>query len=203
MTAWQEAHIDDIFQKTIMGDLLEKFKNIHISLHSIKANLKGFETPFDVIIKINSVLASTEVGLVSFLIIRAVSVLPSFGIAAAGILGEIVITGLVAIDVVDDFDTVRQNTFKAIINVLTKENLRSYLRKRYVGVCQKIIRAFLEGELEKEIIKIKENISTMRKGHDTFKSERETLSLLRSTVTEKFEHLQKLEVTDIHIEKEP
>lgn len=203
MTAWQEAHIDDIFQKTIMGDLLEKFKNIHISLHSIKANLKGFETPFDVIIKINSVLASTEVGLVSFLIIRAVSVLHSFGIAAAGILGEIVITGLVAIDVVDDFDTVRQNTFKAIINVLTKENLRSYLRKRYVGVCQKIIRAFLEGELEKEIIKIKENISTMRKGHDTFKSERETLSLLRSTVTEKLEHLQKLEVTDIHIEKEP
>lgn len=189
-----------------MEDLLEKYKNIHKSLHSIKDNLKGFKTPFDVDNKIISVVASGVISsgaglLGSFLIKRVVSK-PAvlFGIASAGILGGIVITGLVAFDVVDDFETVRQKAFEARINAFTKDKLKSSLRKRYVGVCQKIIRAFLEGELEKEIIKIKENISTMRKGHDTFKSERETLSLLRSTVTEKIKHLQKLEVTDIHIE---
>lgn len=189
-----------------MGNLLEKYKKIHKSLHSIKDNLKGFKTPFDVDNKIISVVASgvlsSGAGLLgSFLIKRVVSdpaVL--FGIASAGILGGIVITGLVAFDVVDDFDTVRQKAFKARINAFTKEKLKHSLRERHGALCQKIIRAFLEGELEKEIIKIKENISTMRNEHDTFKSERKTLSLLRSTVTEKIKHQQQLEITDIHIE---
>lgn len=205
-TAWQERHIDDIFQETIMGDLIEKYENLQKSLHSIKENLKGFKTPFDVDNKVISVIASgvlsSGAGLLgSFLVKRVVSdpaVL--FGIASAGIVGGLVISGLVAFDVVDDFDTVRQNAFKARINAFTKEKLKGSMRKRYVGVCQKIIKAFLEGELEKEIIKIKENISTLRKDHDTFKSEKETLSLLRSTVTEKIKHLEKLEITDIHIE---
>lgn len=205
-TAWQERHIDDIFQETIMGDLIEKYENLQKSLHSIKENLKGFKTPFDVDNKVISVIASgvlsSGAGLLgSFLVKRVVSdpaVL--FGIASAGIVGGLVISGLVAFDVVDDFDTVRQNAFKARINAFTKEKLKGSMRKRYVGVCQKIIKAFLEGELEKEIIKIKENISTLRKDHDTFKSEKETLSLLRSTVTEKIKHLEKLEITDIHLE---
>lgn len=205
-TAWQERHIDDIFQETIMGDLIEKYENLQKSLHSIKENLKGFKTPFDVDNKVISVIASgvlsSGAGLLgSFLVKRVVSdpaVL--FGIASAGIVGGLVISGLVAFDVVDDFDTVRQNAFKARINAFTKEKLKGSMRKRYVGVCQKIIKAFLEGELEKEIIKIKENISTLRKDHNTFKSEKETLSLLRSTVTEKIKHLEKLEITDIHIE---
>lgn len=109
-------------------------------MHSIKDNLKGFKTPFDVDNKIISVVASGVISsgaglLGSFLIKRVVSdpaVL--FGIASAGILGGIVITGLVAFDVVDDFETVRQKAFEARINAFTKDKLKSSLRKRYVGI---------------------------------------------------------------------
>lgn len=208
-TSWQERHIADIFQETIMGNLLEKFENLHKSLHSIKENLMGVKTPFDVDNKVAA--AGTACGVMSYvyeagligsiLIKRVVSELAVlFGIASAGIVGRLVISGLVAFDVVDDFDTVRQKAFDARINSFPKEKLKNSMRKGYVGVCQKIIKAFLEGELEQEIIKIKENISTMRKEHDTFKSEKETLFLLRSIVTEKTKRLQKLEITDIHIE---
>lgn len=192
-----------------MGNLLEKFENLHKSLHSIKENLKGFKTPFDIDIKITgSLIASGVISYVygagllgSFLVKRVVSGLAVlFGIASAGIVGRLVSSGLVAFDVVDDFDTVRQKAFEARIDAFPKEKLKNSMRKRYVGVCQKIIEAFLEGELEKEIIKIKDNFSTMRKEHDTFKSEKETLFLLRSIVTEKTKRLQKLEITDIHIE---
>lgn len=208
-TAWQERHIGDIFQETIMGNLLEKFENLHKSLHSIKENLKGFKTPFDIDIKITgSLIASGVISYVygagllgSFLVKRVVSGLAVlFGIASAGIVGRLVSSGLVAFDVMDDFDTVRQKAFEARIDAFPKEKLKNSMRKIYVGVCQKIIEAFLEGELEKEIIKIKDNFSTMRKEHDTFKSEKETLFLLRSIVTEKTKRLQKLEITDIHIE---
>lgn len=60
-----------------------------------------------------------------------------------------------------------------------------------------IIRAFLEGDLEKEIIKIKENIKTMQNCHEIFKSEEETLSTLQSTVVRALERLHQIEDIDI------
>lgn len=75
------------------------------------------------------------------------------------------------------------------------------MRKRYVGVCQKIIKVFLEGELEKEIIKIKENILILRKDYDIFKFEKEIFFLLWLIVIEKIKYLEKFEIIDIYIEQ--
>lgn len=65
---------------------------------------------------------------------------------------------------------------------------------------EKTIRAFLQGDLENEIIKIKENIITMKNQHEIFKSEEETLSLLQSNVIQKIESLQQIGRIDIATE---
>lgn len=93
--AWQNKHIDEIFQNTIMKDLKKKFENIHRTLHSIKDNLKGMKTPFDVENRITTAIASGVIpsgaGLLgSFLINRKVSNSGvMIGIATAGILNGI------------------------------------------------------------------------------------------------------------------
>lgn len=202
--AWQDAHIERIFHETIMGDLLTKFENIQRSLHSIKDNFIGFKTPFVVGNKITTVvvpgLISGGAGLLGlgFLIKREVSdpgVL--FGIATAGIVGGIVISSLVAFEAVDDFATVCKNAIQARIKPFTKEKIKCILRERYYDIIQKIIKTFFEGDLEKEIIKIKDNIATMRKEHESFVSQRGTLSSLRSTVIQKIGQLQHLSCIDI------
>lgn len=201
--AWQKKHIDEIFQKTIMKDLKQKFENIHRILNSIKDNLKGFETPFDVENRITTAIASGVIpsgaGLLgSFLVNRIVSNSGvMIGIATAGILSGIFLSSLITYDVLDGFEVVRENAFRARINAFTKKDIKDTLRKEYFEKIKNIIRAFLEGDLEKEISKIKENIITMKNKHDFFKSEEETLSLLQSTVIQKMERLKQIGRIDI------
>lgn len=199
--AWQENHINDIFQRIIMADLIEKFENIHRNLHSIKDDLKGFKTPFDVDNKIGKALASGASGagvIGSFLMQRVISH-PGvvFSIATVGLISGIVFVSLLKLELVDDFDTVRSNAFQARRDVFTTDKIQRILKKEYFDGIQKIIKAFLEGELEKEIMKIKENISTMRNKQGFFQSEKKTLSYLQSTVTKKMESLHQIECMDI------
>lgn len=204
--AWQKDHIDEIFQKTIMKDLKNKFENMHRTLHSIKDNLQGFKTPFDVENRITTAIASGVIpsgaGLIgSFLINRIVSNSGvMIGIATAGILSGIFLSSLVTYEVVDRFEVVRENAFRARINAFTKKDIKDTLRKNYFESIKKIVRAFLEGELENEIIKIKENIIKMKNEHEFYKSEEETLSLLQSTVIQKIERLQQIGRIDITTE---
>lgn len=204
--AWQQKHIDEIFQKTIMKDLKKKFENIHRTLNSIKDNLSGMKTPFDVENRITTAIASGVIpsgaGLLgSFLINRVVSNSGvMIGIAAAGILSGIFLSSAVTYDVVDGFEVVRENAFRARINAFTKKDIKDTLRKEYFENIKKIIRSFLEGDLENEIINIKENIITMKNQHGFFKSEDETLSLLQSIVIQKIERLQQIGRNDITTE---
>lgn len=198
---WQEKHINDIFQRSIMADLIEKFENIHRKLHYIKDNLKGFKTPFDVDNKIGKALASGASGagvIGSFLAQRLVSN-PGFvyGLATVGILSGIVFGSLLTFELVDDFDTVRRNAFQARKDVFTKEEIQRLLKKEYYDGIRKIIKAFLEGDLEEEIIKIEKNILTMENEHGFFKSKKETLSSLQSIVVRQMERLQQIERIDI------
>lgn len=204
--AWQKKHIDEIFQKIIMKDLTEKFKNMHRTLHSIKDNLRGFKTPFDVENKITAAIASGVIpsgaGLLGpFLINRIVSNSGfMIGIATAGLLSGIFLSSLVADGVVDGFEVFREKAFRARINVCTKRAIKTTLRREYFENIEKTIRAFLQGDLENEIIKIKENIITMKNQHEIFKSEEETLSLLQSNVIQKIESLQQIGRIDIATE---
>lgn len=200
---WQEKNIDGIFQTTIMADLVEKFKDIHRNLHSIKDNLKGFKTPFDVDNKIATALASgfipSGAGLIGSLLLKRIISHPGvwIGIAAGGILSGVLFTSLVAFEAVDDFQTVRNNAFHTRISVFTKEEINRTLREYYFDGIQKVIKAFLEGDLKKELIKIEENIIMLKNDHEILKSQKETLSSLQSTVAKKIERLQQIGQIDI------
>lgn len=204
LKAWQEQNIDNIFHEVIMEYLFEKFESIHRSLHSIKDNLKGFQTPFNVDTKIIPVIAwaiKSEVGLnLNFLVmgLRLISGISEInrskvlqGIAAAGIVGGIIFSGLM-IARADDFETTREKAFQVRVDALTKKRVKYFLREYYFEPIQKMKRAFLEGDLEKEMNKIKENISSMRNKHKTYISQKEILSSMHQTVIQKIERLKQI-----------
>lgn len=186
-----------------MEYLFEKFESIHRSLHSIKDNLKGFQTPFNVDTKIIPVIAWTiksQVGLnlnALLMGLRLISRISEInrkvlqGIVAAGIVGGIIFSGLM-IARADDFETTREKAFQARVDDLTKEQVKYFLREYYFEPIQKIKRAFLEGDLEKEMNKIKENISSMRNKHKTYISQKEILSSMHQTVIQKIERLKQI-----------
>lgn len=198
---WQKEHIENIIQETILGDLLKKFEHIHRSLHSIKDNLTGFKTPFDVENKVAAAVASgvlpSGAGLLgSFLINRIVPHYGIFvGIAAAGILTGIVLSSIITFDGIGSFETVRERAVQARIAVFTKEKIKDTLRKEYLHDVEKVISVFLRGDLVNEILKIKENIITMKNEHLIFKSEQETLCSLQLNVIQKIERLTQIDLT--------
>lgn len=203
LKAWQEQNIDNIFQEVIMKYLFEKFESIHRSLHSIKDNLKGFQTPFDVDTKMIRVIGSViksgfglnlNVLLIGLRLISGISEINRKvlqGIAAAGIVGGIIFSGLM-IARADDFETTREKAFQARVDALTKEKVKYFLSKYYFEPIQKMKRAFLEGDLEKEMNKIKENISSMRNEHKIYISQKEILSSMHQTVIQKIERLKQI-----------
>lgn len=62
---------------------------------------------------------------------------------------------------------------------------------------KRIVSAFLEGDLEEEIINIKDNVKTMQTDSESYKAQKNTLSTLKKTVVRELERLQKIERTDI------
>lgn len=200
---WQKEHIENIILETILGGLLKKFENIHRSLHSIKENLSGFKAPFDVENKVATAVASgvlpSGAGILgSFLINRIVPHYGVFvGIAAAGILSGIVLSSLVTFDGICSFETVRDRAFQLRIDVFTKEKIKDILRKEYLHDVKEIISVFLQGDLVDEIMKIKENIITMKNKHLVFKSDHETLSSLQLNVIQNIERLEQIGRIDI------
>lgn len=203
--AWQETNIGDIFQKTIMTDLRQKFVNIHISLQEIKDNLTGFKSPFDVNEKITLAIAS---GMISSgaVLIAGLPVEPSvtretlFQIAGAAVLAGVATSVLVKFEAIYDFKTVRENAFKARINAFSKEEIKYNLKEGCAETIQTIIETFLGEGLKSEIDKMKENISTLENEHEFFVSEKETLSSLQSTVKQNIKDLKQIEKIGLNFE---
>lgn len=196
--AWQQNHMDSIFQKDIVEDLMKSFENIHRSLHSIKEDLKGFKTPFDVDSKIAILLASVVITggtmvLGSFMINRIV---PHFTLSKDLIVVGCAIAGILDymyLEVVDGFKTKCEKQFQAIIGFLTEYKLKTFLRETYFDVMQNSIKAFLDEDLEQEIGMLKNNIVLMRRRHTSFKSDKDILSSLKSAVIQNITRLNKLE----------
>lgn len=133
-----------------MEYLFEKFESIHRSLHSIKDNLKGFQTPFDVDTKIIPVIASAiksgfslnlYVLVVGLNLISVINRKGLQGIAAAGIVGGIIFSGLM-IARADDFETTREKAFQARVDALTNKKLKYFLHEKYFEPIQEMKRAF-------------------------------------------------------------
>lgn len=194
--AWQQNHIDSIFRKDIVEDLMKSFENIHRSLHSIKEDLQGFKIPFDVDSKIAILLASVVITggtmfLSSFMINRIV---PHFTLSKDIVVVGCAIAGIFDYLQVDDgFMTVCEKQFQAIIEFLTENKLKTFLRKTYFDVMQNSIKTFLDEELEQEIGLFKNNIVLMRGRHESYKSDKDILSSLKSAVIQNITRLKKLE----------
>lgn len=194
--AWQQNHIDSIFRKDIVEDLMKSFENIHRSLHSIKEDLKGFKTPFDVDSKIAILLASVVVtGGAMFLGASMINrTVPHFTITKDIVVVSCAIAGMYDyFGVVDGFKTVCEKQFQAIIGFLTEYKLKKFLRETYFDVMQNSIKTFLDEDLEQEIGMLKNNIVLMRRRQKSFKSDKDILSSLKSAVIQNITRLKKLE----------
>lgn len=121
-------------------------------------------------------------------------------VATVGVFTRLVIAGLEKLNLVDDFDTVCSNAFRARVNVLTVEEIKRNLRKAYCYRIKEIMETFLERDLKREIERINDNISRMRDEQALIKLKEETLSSLQSTVIQKIELLQQIERIDITTE---
>lgn len=84
--------------------------------------------------------------------------------------------------------------------ILSGKLIKYSLKREHFEIIKNIIKAFLERDLENEIIKIKINIVTMKNQHEFLKSKEDTLSLLQSTVIQKIERLQQIGCIDITTE---
>lgn len=203
--AWQEKHIEEIFQKEIMADLMEKFEKIHRTLHLIKDNLKGFKTPFDVDNKIGKALASfipSGASVIFSFVWYRIATTPAVlvNVTVLGLLTGLCMIGLQTLEVVDDFNTVCSNAFKARVKVFTVDEIKRNLRKAYFERIKEIIETFLEGGLKREIERIYDNVSRIRDDKDLFKLKEKTLSSLQWTVNQNIERLQQIERIDITTE---
>lgn len=191
---WQKEHIDEIFQKIIMGDLIRIIENIHKSLRSTKGS---FKVPIDLensrISKAVALGERTSVaGLIGSFLMNSIGPLTvsATGFATAGILSGM---GLVAFNVSNDFETVRENKFEERIKAFTKEKIQRTLRKEYSDKIWSIIITCLDGYMKEKIIKIRENISTLKNKQAYFKSERTTLLSLQSTVIQNIRRIREIE----------
>lgn len=151
-----------------MKDLKKKFENIYRILNLIKDNLSGMKIFFDVENRIIMVIVLgvilSGVGFLGSFLINCVVLNfgVMIGIVVVGILSGIFFFSVVIYDVVDGFEVVCENVFRVRINVFIKKDIKDILRKEYFENIKKIIRFFLEGDLENEIINIKENIIMMK-----------------------------------------
>lgn len=201
--AWLKENIEQIFQRTLMDELIKKFESIHRSLHSIKDNLKGLKSPFNFDRKVsravtsnfrtnspNAILARTFLMSFKHLQFQAQLTLFLYGILFS--------STLTAANVIEKFENIRENAFLAKIGILTKENIRRSLKEKYSEAISNMIKQFLEGGLKTEINKIKENVFTMTDKRDFYTSEEETLTELLTTVTKNIDRLQELDTSVIY-----
>lgn len=200
---WQKKNINNIFYELIMKRLTEKFQDIHQSLHSIKCEMRGIKTPFDVDNKIPLAVVSYVIpsgtALLGSVVMTRITSDPSIilGVAAVGVVSGLVCSALTTLEVLDDSETVCKNAYIARMNVLTKEKIRFALEKRYADVIRKIIHNFLEGDLKSEISQIISSITSMQGKRETYKADKDRLISLLSTVTDALRSLDDLELLEI------
>lgn len=72
-------------------------------------------------------------------------------VAAVGIWGGILVSALIAYSNLEKFETIRDQSFEAIIGSLSKENVSMKMREIYEEKVNDIIKAFMEDDLKKEI----------------------------------------------------
>ena len=111
------------------------------------------------------------------------------GVAAVGIVGGLLVAGLGALNLQDDFDTIRARAYTAIMDTLSKENIQKEMRASYENDIKTVIQTFMEGELKKEIHNLNKNIDTMLRHLDDYSKEEVALRSLRSKISDYIKEL--------------
>ena len=200
---WQQNNIESILYETVIKMLGEKFEAIHGKLEDIRNEMTGIKTNYTGFPRIAAALVSTigssGTGLVGSLIVsrllgnNAVAAV----VAALGIGSGLLVSGLVAFEILDDFTTIREQSFKAILSTFSKENLSGKIREIYAEKIKDIINTFMEDELKKEITNLNKSIDDMLNELDAYIENEGTLRLLDSKISSYFDnlnHLAKLKV---------
>lgn len=194
ITCWHRENIVNIFLETFLELHGERFKKIHERLHIIKDDMQGIKTPFTAYSRIATVLASSigssGTGLLGSLVVSRFVGSPyvAVGVATVGILGGMLAAGL-ALDVQDNFDTIRENAFKGIQDTFSKANMWEGMRESYENVFKTNSKTFMYGELQKEICNLNENIKTMLNHLDDYRKQEAALRILSSKISHYVEEL--------------
>ncbi|XP_061165684.1 dynamin-like protein 2 [Saccostrea echinata] len=200
---WQEENVGRMFELKILQNLTDNFVKLYEYLHKIKSKMKGFTSPFDVEDKLGPVLvsliapSSTAVAGSMAMMYMSVSPKAAQAVAATGIVTGLVITGLVALDVLDNFETVKQNAYEARIDKITEEKVRKTLQKTYAERFTHVVQSYLEGDLKKEIEILSESVDSTKGKINFYRKEESSLLSLSSEISEirnRLEEIEKLEI---------
>ncbi|XP_056002432.1 uncharacterized protein LOC125662397 [Ostrea edulis] len=203
---WQKKNIINMFKRDVMGKVAEKIIDIPESLHRITDKVKGFTSPFDVENKIGSTLVSflapSGTAIFGSILMTQLSVSrnAAIAVAATGLVGGLVYSGLVALDVLDDVDTTIENAYNARVERLTNGNIKQSLTKAYAEGLNNILQNFLEEDVKEEIDNLERLVAYTGKRVEYFRKQESDLIPLSSEISKIRERLNELENTQVKMD---
>ncbi|XP_061165679.1 uncharacterized protein LOC133174594 [Saccostrea echinata] len=203
--SWQEENVGVMFEKKILQNLTENFIELHEYLHKIKNKMRGLKSPFNVEDKLGPLLvsliapSSTDVAGSMAKTYMSVNPKAAQAVAATGIVTGLVITRLVALNVLENFETVTKNAYQARINKMTNEIIRKTLQDTYAERFQHVLKGYLEGDLKREIDVLSESVRINRNKINLYKEEESKLLSLSSEISEIRNRLEELKNVEIKL----
>lgn len=176
---WQQTHIEEIFDRKIWRNLIEKCSKIPRRMGFNKTKMTGVKYKLDVNFKITSAFAPGGI-LVGSIVLSRYLVNP----VMAGVIG-LAVTGITLLKDMDNLHTLCEKTFKSWIDPLTKETISTVFQQRYAGLVESMIKRLLDGDLKNEVNNMKRNVHSMQENHMEFKSMAAVLQSLRDEVKQR------------------
>ncbi|XP_062604953.1 uncharacterized protein LOC134266745, partial [Saccostrea cucullata] len=204
--SWQQQNIGKLFKKKIFEKLTDNFCNLHKRFHRLKDRIRGFTSPFNIDEKFGPVLLSlvapNGTAFLGNLAMLYMSVDPNVAAAVTvtGVIGSIVLTGLVAMDVHDAAENVAKNAYYARINKITKEKIKVKLRTTYAEQFVRVVREYLDGDLKNEIDVLEETMKSTRSKIDSFRTKVEVLLSISSEFSKIRQRLEDLTEVEIKLD---
>lgn len=197
---WQQNHLEEIFQEVIGEELTRVFSSIQNKLSFLKEKMKGFKSqPMpDVDFKIACALAPCGTFLVGSIVMSRMLIDPRI-VAGFAVIG-LFVSGLVMMEVIDDFETICENALKSKIDALPKQKIYTALQQRYASLIKSIITKLLDGDVKNEINNMKRNVHSLQKSHRELESATNVLKSLRDELNQRKAHFNKIEKIDINLD---
>lgn len=175
---WEEMHVEQLYQDTVVRNLDEKLRKICGPL--AEDLMKGFKVPFDIDNKIVKGVLRSAASVAGGIAIRLLLLEPkiALGVAATGV----VFTGLVTFGYITDFETVCENAVDVRIDNLTKENIRKHLNDRYSTVIRRNMKEALK-EMKFKLDDLQKKKQKMETEDTANRSEMNTFYTLDSMIS--------------------